>query len=364
MFPKDTSQQIIIVCNCFRRLLCLFSSSFILSIFVINHISAASTNVEVWQEVLLRFPGPRFCICHYVSIFKNLTQSYERIICRACFLFILSNISYRYNCLYFKKEYDCINANIFSCKTKINLTGWRLLLGSVILWDHVTTVMAVTWHVTTVTSLTAVVMWLPLCDLGSIHALSSKNRLWKINIICMKISLLTPECDSRSSEFFRRKRNQWACYHTETISLQSACVRMTHNQQNYTMKEKLLLTAEGLQEIDHGVVGVTASRHDTDTHRPSNGIDTARRHSTSSGFDAIVCQPSARRLSASDGVNGGTGTSFVNRMSGISSLSMMSGMTTTSDVSLNHDGHDATGDAHADVAIQLTEIRPDLNVYA
>ena len=128
------------------------------------------------------------------------------------------------------------------------------------------------------------------------------------------------------------------------------------------MKEKLLLTAEGLQEIDHGVVGVMTSRGDD--HRPRNGIiaDT-RRHSTSSGVDAIVSHPSARRLSASDGVN--NGTSFVNRMSGISSLSMMSGMTTTSDVSLNN-VHDAgaTGDEHADVAIQLTEIRPDLYVYS
>ena len=126
------------------------------------------------------------------------------------------------------------------------------------------------------------------------------------------------------------------------------------------MKEKLLLTAEGLQEIDHGVVGVMTSRGDD--HRPNGVIDT-RRHSTSSGVDAIISHPSARRLSASDGVN--NGTSFVNRMSGISSLSMMSGMTTTSDVSLNH-VHDAgaTGDAHADVAIQLTEIRPDLNVYS
>ena len=125
------------------------------------------------------------------------------------------------------------------------------------------------------------------------------------------------------------------------------------------MKEKLLLTAEGLQEIDHGVVGVMTSRGDN--HRPRNGvIADSRRHSTS---DAIVSHPSARRLSASDGVN--NGTSFVNRMSGISSLSMMSGMTTTSDVSLNivHDAS-ATSDENADVAIQLTEIRPDLNVYS
>ncbi|KAI0207822.1 Glycerophosphodiester phosphodiesterase domain-containing protein 5 [Lamellibrachia satsuma] len=175
----------------------------------------------------------------------------------------------------------------------------------------------------------------------------------------------------------QRKRHQWVCYHPETISLQSACVRMTHKNQNYTMKEKLLLTAEGLQEIDHSCVGVMSDLSSpdstTDARRPSNGVvDTVVRcnsvSSTSTvntgvvvGVDAIVCHTSTRRPSASNGVtasadDSGSNTSFVNRMSGISSLSMMSGMTAMSDSSSPDQGDTIASKDDTSVAIQLNEI--------
>ena len=154
-------------------------------------------------------------------------------------------------------------------------------------------------------------------------------------------------------------------------------MRMTHKNQNYTMKEKLLLTAEGLQEIDHSCVGVMSDLSSpdstTDARRPSNGVvDTVVRcnsvSSTSTvntgvvvGVDAIVCHTSTRRPSASNGVtasadDSGSNTSFVNRMSGISSLSMISGMTAMSDSSSPDQGDTIASKDDTSVAIQLNEI--------
>ena len=154
-------------------------------------------------------------------------------------------------------------------------------------------------------------------------------------------------------------------------------MRMTHKHQNYTMKEKLLLTAEGLQEIDHSCVGVmTASPSPdmSDMRRPSNGIvDTVVRcnslSSTSTvntgvvvGVDTVTCHASNRRPSASDvTADNGANTSFVNRMSGISSLSMMSGMTAMSDVSPHTSPDTVVMKDDTSVAIQLKDIDTGLS---
>ena len=133
-----------------------------------------------------------------------------------------------------------------------------------------------------------------------------------------------------------RARHSGKTFHTEAISLQGARLRKSHQGRNRNMKEKLLHTAESIQEIDAaGIHGVVAEMQhpgqwpDGATYEYPPPTDSQFSTLSQGGSSSVGDNNSAgvqlHRMSRASGVSGISGISAISGL-GVGDSSISGGL--------------------------------------